>query len=300
MEPAVRQDPDVGPLNPANAATQLKIAVVKLTNGWADNFASTFFSGGTINGKPIADQANANLYKQFEYGEGGTDINDRLAAAAIEVEKFEPHIIIGIGQANLANPFMLNLERDWKNTKYRPHYYLTGGVLSGGNLGSLLSQRPDLAPRVLSFFPGPSINDSNFRILANRYTGFFPTEGDPQNSLLANYYDAAMLTVYAVAAAGNQPLTKAPTLSQMIRTRLSTGKPIVGSNNTIPEALSILEGGGSFEYVGVTGPLKFDDVGDISGDLILNCFPAGTFTKKEAGVRFNSKTNTLDGTLSCK
>lgn len=109
----------------------------------------------------------------------------------------------------------------------------------------------------------------------DQYTAHFGKA--PTGPGLANSYDAAMITLLAMEAAGKG--ADGAKIARMVsKVTNPSGTPITADAAGFKQAREVLAGGGSVSYQGATGNVRFDANGDVSA-------PAVTWGFAEAGTK---------------
>jgi branched-chain amino acid transport system substrate-binding protein len=108
-------------------------------------------------------------------------------------------------------------------------------------------------------------NPANFQSYNIRYMIRFLDEEPLTASSLG--YDAAMVTIFAMAAAGEE--AGGVEIAQAM-SKLTSGDSVAFDDPTqfVPDILDALEGGGSVDVQGVSGELDFNADGEVRTDLI--------------------------------
>ncbi|MEL6645652.1 MAG: ABC transporter substrate-binding protein [Pseudomonadota bacterium] len=108
----------------------------------------------------------------------------------------------------------------------------------------------------------------------DQYTARF--DGPPNGPGLANSYDATMITLLAMEAAG-EGATGADIAAKIAMVTDPEGTPVSADAAGFAAAKEILAGGGTVQYQGATGNVRFDANGDVSA-------PAVTWGFSDAGI----------------
>jgi branched-chain amino acid transport system substrate-binding protein len=106
------------------------------------------------------------------------------------------------------------------------------------------------------------------------YTAKF--DGPPNGPGLANSYDATMIALMAMHAAGKDA-TGADIAAKVASITDPNGTPVTADAAGFTMAKEVLDGGGTVSYQGATGNVQFDKNGDVSA-------PAVTWTFSESGI----------------
>lgn len=98
-------------------------------------------------------------------------------------------------------------------------------------------------------------------------------DGPPSGPGLANSYDAAMIALLAMQAAG--PDAKGADIAAAVpRVTDPKGTPITADAAGFAQAKEVLAGGGTVMYQGATGNVRFDKNGDVSAPAVVWQFTA--------------------------
>lgn len=106
------------------------------------------------------------------------------------------------------------------------------------------------------------------------YTARF--DGPPNGPGLANSYDAAMIALLAMHAAGKDA-TGVQIAAKIASITDPAGTPVTADVAGFTQAKGVLDGGGTVSYQGATGNVQFDKNGDVSA-------PAVTWVFSESGI----------------
>ncbi|MEP2030747.1 MAG: ABC transporter substrate-binding protein [Paracoccaceae bacterium] len=102
-------------------------------------------------------------------------------------------------------------------------------------------------------------------------------DAEPNGPGLSNSFDATMIALMAMQAAGKDA-TGSEIAAQVANVTDPDGTPVSGDAAGFTKATEVLSGGGSVMYQGATGNVRFDANGDVSA-------PAVTWTFSEAGTQ---------------
>jgi branched-chain amino acid transport system substrate-binding protein len=92
--------------------------------------------------------------------------------------------------------------------------------------------------------------------------------GAPNGPGLANSYDATMIALLAMEAAGKDA-TGDQIAAQVARVTDPTGTPVTADAAGFAAARDVLAGGGNVMYQGATGNVRFDANGDVSAPAVV-------------------------------
>ncbi len=93
-------------------------------------------------------------------------------------------------------------------------------------------------------------------------------DGPPNGPGLANSYDATMIALLAMQAAGPDA-TGADIAAAVPRVTDPEGTPVSADAEGFTKAREVLAGGGSVLYQGATGNVRFDEYGDVSAPAVI-------------------------------
>ncbi len=98
-------------------------------------------------------------------------------------------------------------------------------------------------------------------------------ESEPNGPGLANSYDAAMIGLLAMEAAG-EGADGTAIAAAVAKVTDPDGTPITADTEGFAQAREILAGGGTVSYQGATGDVRFDANGDVSAPAVVWSFNA--------------------------
>lgn len=295
-------EPDVRTAYGLKDTDKIRIVVAHKGDAYGTGLASALFKGLRFNGG-LAASANADFYRQFDYGDPQKVAPADLAASYKKtvdaIVQFKPHILITIGTTEAVTEIFAKVESTWPSADpIRPRHLVSDGLQVPEMLTQVGANEP-LRQRVLGTIPGvPGVNYESFKIAFN---GAFTDT--PADSYSAGAYDAALLVGFAIAAAGNKPLTGA-LINEGLKKTIPSPKalPINADVNDINKGFGAMTGDG-IDFNGASGPLDFDPVtGEAPADIQIWCLKAQTgkpFFFSPSGVVFGAKSNSLEGSFSC-
>lgn len=110
------------------------------------------------------------------------------------------------------------------------------------------------------------------------YTAKF--DGPPNGPGLANSYDATMIALMAMHAAGKDA-TGADIAAKIGAVTDPAGTPVSADAAGFAQAKEVLDGGGTVSYQGATGNVQFDANGDVSAPAVTWVFSEGGIDEKQ-------------------
>jgi hypothetical protein len=287
IEPKLHQAGIVGAQSP------MRVALLRPNDTGGLNAADDIFASLRFNGQTAVE--NRDKYRQFVF--------DDLAHVKDIVEElvdFRPHVIICVGQGELAQPVLEPLEKSWKTSlRYRP-YYVTAGSLDGDDLFHMIGTDAGLRHRFFGVAP-PSSTFANAR-LTMRYNEVFHDHLTAAASPAASY-DGFYLLAYATFASGLES-PGGPDLAAAVGQLIPPGSPIDLGPTRILEGLEALRTNKRFDLGGIMTRLDFDmKTGESVGDLEVMCVGVDDSGRASEGVdsslRYDSVTRKLVGALRC-
>jgi ABC-type branched-subunit amino acid transport system substrate-binding protein len=229
----------------------------------------------------------AVFYKNDDWGQDiGGLVADDLKALGIDVTA---SIAINDGQASFraevtealkGNPEAIYMALYPKEgTQVVREWISLGGTQNMIAANALKSDefRDNVGMQFLGNFTGtdtasPRIESADAFVAA--YTAKF--DGPPNGPGLANSYDATMIALMAMHAAGKD--AKGADIAAKISSITDpNGTPVTADAAGFTLAKEVLDGGGTVSYQGATGNVQFDKNGDVSA-------PAVTWTFSEGGI----------------
>lgn len=268
-----------------------KLAEEGKTNGlWFRTFATSSVQAA-VGAKLAADQGYkkvAVFYKNDDWGQDMSRlVSTFLKALGVEVTAT---IAINDGQASYraevtegigGNPDGLYLALYPKEgTAVAREWISLGGTRKMVVANSLKSDefRDNVGAKYLGELVGtdtssPRVESANAFVEA--YKAKFGKE--PAGPGLSNNYDATMIALMAMQAAGKDA-TGAQIAAQVRRVTDPKGTPVTADAAGFKKAIEVLKGGGSVMYQGATGNVQFDANGDVSA-------PAVSWVFTESGIK---------------
>lgn len=260
------------------------------TNGL---FYRTFATSGVqaAVGAMVAQEAGyksvAVFYKNDDWGQDiGGLVADDLKALGIDVTA---SIAINDGQASFraevtealkGNPEAIYMALYPKEgTQVVREWISLGGSQNMIAANALKSDefRDNVGMQYLTNFTGTdtaSPRTDSASAFVDAYTAKF--DGPPNGPGLANSYDATMIALMAMHAAGKDA-TGADIAAKVASITDPNGTPVTADAAGFTMAKEVLDGGGTVSYQGATGNVQFDKNGDVSA-------PAVTWTFSESGI----------------
>ena len=104
--------------------------------------------------------------------------------------------------------------------------------------------------------------------------------GAPNGPGLANSYDATMIALLAMEAAGKDA-TGEQIAAAVARVTDPNGTPVTADGAGFAAAAEVLKAGGTVQYQGATGNVRFDANGDVSAPAVIWSFSADGIEEKQ-------------------
>ncbi len=142
----------------------------------------------------------------------------------------------------------------------------TSGFIENGRLDKTNPMSPTRVEGVYGTNPDTNPPTSEFSEFRNLYNSLFPLAPMvTPDAYTANQYDAAILTILAIAQAGK---VDDPVKIRDAMFAVSKGGTIFGPAN-LAGALQAIQNGQDVDYKGASGNVDFDDNGDVISDYIV-------------------------------
>lgn len=250
---------DAGAGGGAGACTRM--AVFNLSNTYGSTFANAVEKlfearGGTVVKRISVDTIAASSYEK--------EVAEILGAA--------PECVALIVFADVGARFMIDLRRSPLLAKLPPSFFIVGtdGVYTQDFIDMTQLDPADAGSVVYAEGTFGTTPDTNpiarpeYQQFRTIYRTYFPNE-EP-GAFAANTFDAAILAVLAIGRAG----TAVP--GDAIRNALKEVSSSPGrayGPASFGDALTAVQRGTDIDYNGASGPVDFDDNGDVLGDFIL-------------------------------
>ena len=265
----------------------------KLKGLWFRTFATSNVQAA-VGAKVAKDQGYksvAVLYKNDDWGQDiGKLVAGHLEAQGIKVTSLiaindgQPSYRAEVTEAISGNPEALymalyptegtSIVRDWLSL---------GGTQNMIGANSLKSDefRNNVGMQYLGSFRGTDTSSprvASADAFVAQYKEHFGKE--PNGPGLANSYDATMIALLAMEAAGKDA-KGADIAAAVARVTDPSGEPVTADKDGFAKTKEILAGGGNVLYQGATGNVRFDANGDVSA-------PAVVWTFTEEGTKEDS------------
>ncbi len=280
------------------ASTPIKLALVYKGDAYGSGLGTALGQSLMFNG--MSTTANGSNFLDINLGDPAMismqQFTSNLSMAVTKLEAFAPHIIIAIGTNEVVDNLMSPLENGggW-TASYRPYYLFT----DGGDIPTVSTDAPMANGRIFGTVPGT--NNPLFQAYAQSFSAMF-TMDSPQVFGGAGAYDVTYMFSYAAIVNGAQPLT-GPNLNTALHALTGGTVPINAGPMQINTAETALVNGGSIDFHGASGPLRFStnptQTAEAPSDIQVWCPMAGGGTKL-TGLYLDSSTGQLaGGTLTC-
>lgn len=281
-------------LRNARGVNDVKLSIVSRGDALGQGTRKSL-SSLRINGRTLSDQIGGNVLID-EY-----DFNRPDQTAIVEKHlTFRPDMVVLAGTAEAITQVMVPLEAGWPSGAPRPEYVLIDSV-KVPELITAATGNDDLRRRVrgTGIVPGPDSVPVYESFKVDYLVANPAAKGRETTSGMGPAYDAVYSMAYAIAAAGDQPVS-----GDVISTNLGllaggSTKIEVGSTN-LTRAFQRLGAGESIDAVGTFGHLEWDQNGAVvGGTLEMWCIgiPSGSTTPsyRSSGLTFDLRTETESG-----
>ncbi len=290
-EPQIRKDRGI------DATVQLKYAVVATGRGPESDVIDGIYKSLTLNGKTLP-QNGAN-YKEFSYGDPtAPDFDAKLANMLVDIQNFKPDIVALYGSQEVP-AVVLQIEK--LGLPAAPYYTGTAGALVSNVLPDYVGSDDKIRRRIAIFQPGRGSTDPGVARFYQRLGAAYPE--DVPNELAALVFDSTYMVFYALAAAGDKPVTP-DILGSALLTKMQTGPAINVGPTDMLNAIGAMESGGGITFKGIEADGNFDANGDIATNYQVFCVD-NTVTDgdlvgfRASGLKYDPVTKQLTGTNGC-
>jgi hypothetical protein len=308
------------------AADMLKVVVLFKED--ALGVSDTTYAGQVLRFNGRNTMENGSNYKPISYGDpadtaGNPMPEARFADAVNQVMLAKPHVLIVFGSTEFgglttaATSYKMDkeIEAQWPaSLPYRPVWLVVKGIAA--TLIRDVGTNQNWAKRIYGAQPFIA-KTPDYSTYSTNFTNFVSMAGSTYPAAVANnvsvtatpsYYDATYLLAYATVANGDKPLT-GKNLADAVRTRLmppnATRKVSVGYDH-IFEVYSALTHGEHIDLDGLTGPLDFDEHGDMKQTQEVFCMQTEALDGgfgivkgvKASGLNFDPFQDKVVGTVS--
>lgn len=285
--------------------TPVKLAVINNTDTYGLALAEALVSGGSggplkVNGLPVSDPSNAQLYKRLQYEDG--DVGQEVNIVTEMAEQLHPNIIVLFGYVNSIS-IITSIESSWTgDPQLMPRYVLSDGALSQ-DLMAATQGNDSLRGRITGTVFGPST--PRFQTFIDAYNAKYPTKKDQYPASVfgaAGAYDAVYLLAYAKAATTDLP-DSGTTLATGLKIAFNpAGMAINAGGADAPMGFAEIQSAGSINYRGASGELDFDSLtGEAPSDVQIWCVPSGQLPPEgyvRSGLFYSAETKALSGVLT--
>lgn len=276
----------------------LRLAISYRDDIYGQGIVESLATLGIVNGKPFADPSNAALIKRFNHGNPETSANPaaQYESVAAQIVAFQPHILVMIGFADDTLAMITPIEKNWTATTFRTEIIGSSGI---DDLATFESPDPTYKSRVIKFALGARAVNPAYARFADLYKAKIKDVELTSDAAFA--YDAFYALAYAMAQAGEQPLTGVNVARGM--EKLSSGAIVnVGISNLF-NGLTFAANKQPFNLEGASGPLDWNNnTGDVNGDVDTSCIKDNPVRFESSGVFYNAVADVIQGTRSadCK
>jgi ABC-type branched-subunit amino acid transport system substrate-binding protein/tRNA A-37 threonylcarbamoyl transferase component Bud32 len=291
VEPRLRQAGIVSDAMP------LRVAYIRPRATYALATTSAVVQNLRFNGRSVAENGDAFRELLFDDPMDGAEIDFTKVVDALVA--MQPHVVLFLGEDELAEPVFGRLEARWSEKRFRPTY-VSLSDLEGENLFRFIGKDAGLRRRFFGVSL-PAITTANTQFTLHYNQTFGDTVAVSASPGVA--YDAVYLLAYAAFAAGDGPLT-GPALSRSIGRLVPPGKPLDVGPSHIVQAIDELRAGRNVDLQGAVTRMDLDPAtGETTYDYAVQCVgvgPTGAATDAvESGLVLPAGADHLRGTLRC-
>ena len=270
------------------------------------------------NGKTAAQNDQDGNFRVFNYGDPFDKVNNpnpeqKYNEAAIALANFKPHFVIGAGTSEIPEHILTKVEQDlWDEPGYRPFYIGVRGLETPALMALMQASEDDAGSKrtfrnrivTTGFGTAGSTVFANFQL---RYKAEFPDPSTiPPGQYAAQAYDSVYLISFAIAGAGEEPLTGSRISAGLLKTQPAQPAPpkVDVGPDSVSNAFIDLTNGKQLDINGASGPLDIDQAsGVVTTDVQLRCPNVDGSGKpigwKDSGRYLSTDTGELTGTMNC-
>jgi len=245
-----------------------------------------------LNDRPLSEQIGTDKTVLLDpYEPTIKEPNQALIAKHVA---FSPDIVVLAGTAEAISYVMKPLEEAWTSSA-RPQYVLIDST-KVPDLITLVTGNDDLRRRVrgTGIVPGPDSADV-YETFKQAYIAAYG--GSATTSGMGPSYDAAYSIAYAIAAAGDEPIT-GEVISQNLRKLAGGATTIDVGRQMVTRAFQQLSEGERIRAIGTFGALEWNENGTVvGGTLEMWCIaaPAGSPAYRSSMLYFDLATSMESG-----
>lgn len=284
------------------ATDEIRLAVVHKGDAYGLGLANALFKSLVFNGRSPA--ANGDAYVQIDYGDpqklSADELKTRTDSAVDQLLAIKPHVLISIGTTEAVTDVFGPLEARWPASEPTRARHVVADGLQVPQLLSAIAANDALRSRVRGTIGGTT--GGTFDLFKNAYAREF-SDGSSPDSYSASAYDAAYLLAFAVAGAGDRPLTGAVIDEGLRRTAPDVRRPkVVVGPDQVNKGFGEMRKDG-IDFDGASGPLDFDvEKGEAAADIQIWCVTAKSGSADgfvSTGAHFDARTGLLQGAPLC-
>lgn len=235
-------------------------------------------------GNSMADVINENWPKREPVGTRTisvrkvlpTDVASSYATEADEVLKTNPECLVLISYEETAAQFVKDFKANpgYAQLEAKGFFFIgTDGVFTPGFLTRTLANPSDdtsasaAEKGVFGTNPDTQPLSSEYQQFRTIYASYFPLrQNEDAPPFTSNTFDAAVLIAFAIQKAGT--VDDRPKIRDALREVARPGGRPIGPGQ-IAEALVELRNGGDIDYKGASGPVDFQDNGNVNAGFII-------------------------------
>lgn len=261
----------------------LRLGVVWRVNSWGDAIASALLEA-------LAEAGYPRTPAQYPAPSQLDDVN--YAEVLAPITNIKPHIVIALAIEECGTRVLPEIERAFDKLiasdpkQPRPRYIVPEACRDSLPSSELSGARADTYKRILGTAPGPC--QGRYAAFADQFRA---ARGKSPGNLAEFGYDAAYLLAYATAYTGVlQPTAKqlAHALRQL--SCKSGGEIIEPGLTRFVKGFGLAAQQRCVDYEGISGPLDFDQAGDVVGDFRFWCpYPNRTEASCESWFSYDEQ-----------
>lgn len=249
------------------ASTCAKMAIVNIDNAYGSSMADVIEKSWPK--RPGATRTTTRKVL-------GTDVKSDYNSDVAEVIATSPDCLVLISYEETAAQFVKDFKKNpgFKALEDKGFFFIgTDGVFTPGFLkGTADNPSDDTSPNaaekdVFGTNPDTQPLSSEYQQFRTIYSSYFPLRnGEDAPPFTSNTFDAAILIAFAIQKAGTVD-DRTKIRDALKEVAKPAGRPI--SPSQIGEGLAELRNNGDIDYKGASGPLDFQDNGNVNAGFIV-------------------------------
>jgi serine/threonine protein kinase/ABC-type branched-subunit amino acid transport system substrate-binding protein len=268
----------------------VRLALVRHASTAGMSFTDSIVAEMRFNAKGVVENgANFREFVVADEADGG------IADVVRGIVDFRPHVVVAVGQGELARPVIEPVERAWRGDNSSRPIWIFPNSIEGDDLLRFVGAQATRRQRFYGIAPIASTG-ANLKFTNHYNTTFGENVSLSQSSSCP--YDAMYLLAYAAYAA-DEPVG-GPGLARAMSRLLPPGKVIDVGPAGIFEVFNELHGGNNVDLNGACSRLDLAPNGDSSFDFAVLCVAQGGGQATiESGLVYEGAKRVLRGSPDC-